>query len=289
MATTVSLDFLPRRVRLDLEDVWMRPGFGGHEVRFQLKVQAPWLPDDTPESVEVLSLQARIDGSSGSSPRPLGHASLTCLVRRFPTSEQLCFVISDDQLLGLEVMRGEGGIDFQRDITAVLSDRQDARPSWTATQVRHMIMPARWLELLDQVGAGATITIRVPSPFTDASPAGTPVAPDSASASQAARRLREARRHLRDGNYETCVQTCRSVLDNLKELMPPASVNELKATAPPSRNQAQRWSALFQDLYSLTSGANHDDELTRSFNWSRSDAQAALAITAALLARVPTG
>lgn len=286
MATTASLDFLPRRVRLDLEDVWMRAGFGGHEVRFRLKLRAPWLLDDTPESVETLSLQARIDASSGSSPRPLGHTSLMCLVRRFATSEQLCFVISDEQLLGLEVMRGEGGIDFQLDITAVLSDRNDDRPSWTATQVRQMVTHSRWLELLDQVGAGATITIRVPSPITDATSDGTLVAPNSASASQAARRLREARQLLRDGNYEACVQTCRSVLDNLKELTPPDSVNQLKATAPPSRTQAQCWSALFHDLYSLTSGANHDNAVTRRFARSRSDAQAALAMTAALLARV---
>ena len=289
MGTTTSLDFLPRRVRLDLEDVWMRPGFGGHEVRFQFKLQAPWLPDDTADSVETLSVQARIDASSGSSPRPLGHASLTCLVRRFPTTEHLCFVISDDQLLGLEVMRGEGGIDFQLDITAVLSDRDNARSAWTATQMRHMVTAPRWIELLDQVGVGATITIRVSSPFTDATPDGAVVTPNSASASQAARRLREARRSLRDGNYERCVQTCRSVLDNLKDLAPPAPINELKVTPAASRNQAQRWSALFHDLYSLTSGANHDDEVTRSFAWSRSDAQAALAMTAALLARTPMG
>lgn len=288
MATTASLDFLHRRVRLDLEDVWLRSGLGGHEVRFELKLHAPWLPDDTPESAEVLSIQVRIDASNGLSPRPLGHASLMCLVRRFPTTEQVYVVISDEQLLGLEVMRGQGGIDFQLDITATLSNRDDARPSWAATQMRHMVTSPRWLELLDQVGAGATITIRVPSPFTDATPDET-AAPNPASASQAGRRLREARRLLRDGNYEACIQTCRSVLDNLKGLAPPTSITELKAIPHQSRNQTQRWSALFHDLYSLTSGANHDDEVTRNFTWTRSDAQAALAIAAALLGRVPTG
>lgn len=290
MATTVSLDFDPaRRVRVDIEDVWLRPGFGGHEVRFQIKTQAPWLPDDSPDSVEVLTIHACIDASNGSNPRPLGHAALTCLVRRFPSTQHLCFVITDEQLLGLEVMRGQGGIDFQLDLNATLSDRDESRLRWTATQARHMIMPPRWLELLDQVGAGATITIRVPSPLTDAAPDGVGVAPDSPSASQAARRLREARRLLRDGNFEACVQTCRSVLDNLKDLAPPASANELKSAAPASRTQGQRWSALFHDLYSLTSGANHDDEVTRTFTWSRADAQAALAMAAALLARVAAG
>lgn len=289
MTTTASLDFTQGHVRVDIEEVWMRPGLGGHELRFPLKLQAPWLPDEAVDSCELLSIHARVDSGTGYALRPLGHASLMCLVRRFPTSEQLYFVITDEQLLGLEDIRGQGGIDFQFDISATLSHGNHARPDWVATQARYAVTPGRWLELLDQVGAATTITIRVPSPFTDAARDGNALAPDSPSASQAARRLRDARRLLRDGNFEGCVQTCRAVLDNLKALATPRPASELKGTNPQSRDQAQRWSALFHDLYSLTSGANHDDDVTRDFTWSRSDAQAALAMTAALLARVRTG
>lgn len=266
-------------MRLDIDDLWLRPGLGGHEMRFQIKLQAPWLPDD--DSHEVLHLQVHIEAGNGSTPRPLGEALLTCHVRRFPTPEHLRLVISDDQLLGLESIRGQGAIHFQLDATTTLFERDHQRPLLTATQIGHTMMPGRWLELLDQVGAGVAITVRVPSPLTD----GTVVAPGSPSASLAARRLREARRALLESDYEGCVQTCRSALDNLKELAPPSSINELKAAAPQSRNQAQRWSALFHDLYSLGSGANHDDDVTRNFAWTRVDAQAALAMTAALLAR----
>jgi len=256
---------------------------------FPLKLQAPWLPDETVDSCAVLSIHARIDSGTGHGLRPLGHTSLMCLVRRFPTSEQLTLLIADEQLLGLEDGRGQGSVDFQFDISATLSDGAHAMPAWVATQARYAVMRGRWLELLDQVGAATTITVRVPSPFTDAAPHGEGLPPDSPSASQAARRLRDARRLLRDGNYEGCVQTCRSVLDNVKALEAPTPANELKGMNPRDRDQAQRWSALFHDLYSLTSGANHDDDVTRDFTWSRSDAQAALAMTAALLARVPMG
>ena len=40
------------------------------------------------------------------------------------------------------------------------------------------------------------------------------------------------------------------------------------------------------DLYNLSSGALHDDEMTRDFTWSIEDAQAVLTMTAALLGRV---
>jgi hypothetical protein len=289
VTTTAALDFTHGQVRVDIEEMWMRPGLGGHELRFPLKLQAPWLSDDAVESFELLSIHARIDSGTSSALHPLGQASLMCLVRRFPTTEQLYLVITDEQLLGLEHIRGQGGIDFQFDMSATLSNGDHARLEWVATQARYAVTPGRWLELLDQVGAATTITVRAPSPFTDAAPDGNALAPDSPSASQAARRLRDARRLLRDGNFEGCVQTCRSVLDNLKALAAPGPARELKGTDPQSRDQAQRWSALFHDLYSLTSGANHDDDVIRDFTWSRSDAQAALAMTAALLARVRTG
>jgi hypothetical protein len=286
VTTTASLGFAQGHVRVDIEDLWMRPGYGGHEIRFQLKFQAPWLPNGPVDGFELLSIEVRIDAGTGHDLRPLGRAALMCLVRQFPTSEQLQFVIADDQLLGLEAVRGHEGVDFQFDICATLTNGDHAKAGWVATQARYAVSASRWSELLDQVGAATTITIRVPSPLADAAPDGNAVAPASPSASQAARRLRDARRLLRDGNFEGCVQTCRLALDNLKTLAPPRPVSELKGVNPQSRDQAQRWSVLFHDLYSLTSGANHDDDVTRDFAWSRSDAEAALAMTAALLARV---
>lgn len=288
MTTTVSLGFARGDVRLDIEDIWMRPGLGGHEIRFALKVQAPWLPSEEVEGYELLNINARIESGTGYAMRPLASASLICLVRGYPTSEQLCLVITDDQLLGLEVVRGQGGVDFQFDISATLAGASSSRLGFVQTQARHAVTPGRWLELLDQVGAATTITVRVPSPFTDATPDGNAFTSDTPSARRAAERLRDARRLLRDGNFEGCVQTCRSVLDNQKALGAPRPIGEVQAISPRARDQEQRWSALFHDLYSLTSGANHDDDVTRNFAWSRSDAEAALAITAALLGRVPT-
>lgn len=286
MATTWSLGFGTRSVRVDVNDVWLRGGPGAHEIRFDLKCAAPWLPDDNVDSWALMRLNARVDAGTGLALGPIGHAQLTCLLRRFPTTEHLTLVISDEQLVGLEAMRGQGDLTFQFDVTGTLESREVDQGAFTTAQERYVVAPRQWLDALDRVGSEIAITVRVPSPLTGPASAGQEARTNGASASQAALRLREARRELRDGNYEGCVQVCRLVLDNLRALMPPSSLAELKRVGAQDRTQTQRWSAIFHDLYSLASGANHDDGVTRDFVWARSDAQAVLAATAALLARV---
>lgn len=285
MPTTHTLDFEHRPVRLDLEDIRLRPGFGGHEITFESTFQAPWLPDDAPNSHEVLNIRARIEAGVGYTLRPVGQTSASFLVRRFPTPQRLFLIITDDQLLGLEATRGHDGITFLLDVTADLSHQSTGRPSSITTQLSHRVSASRWLEVLDQAGASISITVAVTSPLSDPTAPGNTAAPTTPSAAQAGSRLREARQLLRDGNFEGVVQTCRSVLDNLRELAPPRSSNELSKTPPQQRDQEQRWSALFHDLHSLSSAASHDDTVTRGFTWTRADAQAVLAATAGLVAR----
>jgi hypothetical protein len=56
---------------------------------------------------------------------------------------------------------------------------------------------------------------------------------------------------------------------------------------PRERTQAQRWSVLVDDLYSLASGASHDDAVTEHFAWSRDDAVMIVSAVAGLLSRLP--
>lgn len=286
--TTLSLNFSSRPVRIDVEEVWLRRGLSSQQLRFALNLQAPWLLDDSPDSHAVLRLQVLVEGGTGLVMYPLGIAMLTCLVRRFPTHEDLELLMTDEQLLGLEALRGAGGLDFRFNITATI-DSPEAYTGWAAEQATYGVRPARWLEILDSAGQGVTITIRVPSPLIDPQPADASPELDAPSAARAALRLRQAREHLRNGNFQDCIRTCRSVLENLAQLQPPTTRADLKSVNPQERTQEQRWSALFHDIHSLTSGASHDDPTTQDFRWSRNDAQAALAITASLLARVPMG
>lgn len=283
--TTTSLGFVDHAVRIDIDELYLRPGLGVHELIFSIKVHCVWLNDSEPGSYALLTMETRV--SAGPQLMPLGFApTSTFTARGWPVTEQLRILLSDAQLLAIEVARGQDGVEFMLDLTGSLLDIAPHRVPPATVQVRHRVAPARWLELLDQIGSTVAITVTVPSPLSDAAAREPGALAEPASMLQATKRLREARIALRDGDFEGCVKSCRLVLDNLKALSPPVGAEAVQRKPARNRTQEERWSALFYDLYSLTSGASHDDDLTSTFAWTRADAQAALAAIAGLLARV---
>lgn len=52
-------------------------------------------------------------------------------------------------------------------------------------------------------------------------------------------------------------------------------------------SQRERWWRIQDALYSQTSGALHNDEVTKDFHYDRAEAETLLAMTAALLRNVP--
>ncbi|GAB3439017.1 hypothetical protein GCM10027517_11940 [Phycicoccus ginsengisoli] len=286
MTTTDSLYFGPHSVRVEINEVSLRPGPGAHELRIQIFLQAPWLPAEPADARAVLSLDVAIDVETAQQQGPLGHTHASYSVRQYRTNETLTVVLTDDQLLALEALASRDGLRLQIDLDATLFEAQTA-PTTATTQMRPHITHTRWLELLDQAGAAVAITVRVPSPLSH--PPGTNhiQGAQTPSLSQAAQRLRQARLALRDGDHERCVQTCRAVLEHVQALQPPTPAKQLNP-APRQRGPHQRWSALFHDAYSLCSAATHEDGNAQTFDWTRADAQAVLALTAALLARTTT-
>lgn len=260
MDTTTSLDFRDHKVRIDIEDVSLRPGLSVHEFAFQCKIQADWLGSDD-QAYGLLTLEGRISiGPAWSVLAVLPATTLT--IRPWAAGEKLTVLLTDDQLLAIEVGGGSNGVEFHLDLTGTLLDIRPRLLPTVQAQSTHRVSGSRWLELLDQVGSALAITVRVPTPMSNAAAEeGTTATPNGPSMTQATKRLREARAALRDGDFEGCITICRRALENLMALQPPMSVEELKQIVPKTRNQHQRWSAIIQDLFSLTSGANHDDEI----------------------------
>jgi hypothetical protein len=288
VATTTSLQFLPgHTVFIELENVFLQPGLAVHALTLRTKVQGRWLEETGKdnESYALMSISGRL--TVGQSMKPLAElAARVITLRGWPVGHDLVVLLTDDQLLAIEASRGVGNVELVLNVEAALLDVEPRLPLSQSQQVRYDVPGSRWLELLDQVGSAVAITVRVPSPLSDAAPERREATVD-ASKSAAAGRLRQARIALRDGDYEKCVTSCRLVLDNLNALLPPTPAHVLVKVKPRERDQHQRWSSIFHDLYSLASGAQHDDEVTKSFTWSRTDAQAILATVAGLLARVP--
>ncbi|MFF1605871.1 hypothetical protein ACFVYV_52765 [Streptomyces mirabilis] len=53
------------------------------------------------------------------------------------------------------------------------------------------------------------------------------------------------------------------------------------------RSQAQRWRAIYKAAFDQASGAEHADEVTKDFTYSRGEAEALIGIAASLLRAVP--
>lgn len=122
------------------------------------------------------------------------------------------------------------------------------------------------------MGAAVVVEVLIPIPL------------DGSVRRRAAERVREAKSLIADGKHEEAVVKARLALDPVREITKPnVPLQTIKAQ---DRTQLQRWSIVVESLYSLASGAGHDDAVTEDFTWSRADAVAVLSATAGLLRRL---
>jgi hypothetical protein len=282
--TTTSLGSVDYPILATFGDATLRPGLASHLLTVDVTMVGRWAGAGA--SVPII-----LDGfvSVGSQLKPITRIGAHVVtLHDYQVSAPIEALLSDEQLIALESERGAGDVELTFDLSTTLLETPNGVESSITSQTRYRIPSHRWLEQLDNVGAAVGITIRVPSPLTDAASHERSESAEEPSITRAAKRLREARAALRDGNFEGCIASCRFVLENLALLDQPLPAESVRLAVPRSRTQRQRWSAMFHDLYSLASGASHDDELTANFEWTHADAEAVLAATAGLLARVRT-
>ena len=159
----------------------------------------------------------------------------------------------------MEVDRGTGDVELQVDLVTTFLGLVASEYPTHDTQFVHRITGRRWLELLDHAGKAIGITVRVPSPLTGADGGRRANNAAEPSLARAIQRLREARLALRDGDISNFIKLCRQVLENTALLDRPDDADPVRKKTPKTRTQRERWSALHHDLFSLASGASHDD------------------------------
>lgn len=211
-----------------------------HRLTFKFAVSASWLnSDDWPAVVPLLLTGAAWTTNPGPGLRAMaGLMPATWSVRGFLLQEDLTFDLSDDELYALDSRSGLDpvAINFKLHAT-LLGDAEGIDP--VSGQDFDIHSPrSRWIELLDSVGAGVGITLRVPNPLTNADQS-RPTANDhtKASLAQAAERLREARRQLRDRHWEQSVGICRKVLEKISELVTRPTAKICLRGQPTASNQ----------------------------------------------------
>ncbi|WP_086691238.1 hypothetical protein [Streptomyces recifensis] len=138
---------------------------------------------------------------------------------------------------------------------------------------RITIPKSTWEEQIAQVASSAAFEMAVPYPLHDSRRA------------EPGRRLREAQRLITTNQIRGAILEVRLALEWIQQNVgwdDPGSKKLAKQL-----NQTERWWRIQDALYGQTSGAMHDDAVTRDFDYSRAEAETLLAMTAALLRNVP--
>jgi hypothetical protein len=270
-------------------DIYLFPGLGRHELTLRFSHSATWLDKDSTHTAPLL-LTARIYLMIDTQQHWLGDVpERTLALRGYEIEDDLVLALDDSQLLALEAERRQGSaLHLVVKLCGTLLNPPEGIYPVSGYHHNLFVPESSWLQCLDRVGAEVGITIRVSSPLTDpgallAPPSG-PADPTLPSRTQVVTRLRQARSQLFNGQYENSVATCRLVLDGLNLLFSLPSTGEITKQTR-ERSQADRWAMLNHDVHSLLSGAHHDDRVTSAFIWSRTDAEAVLAIVSALAMR----
>ena len=283
MTASLTLWTGPDRLQLDLGDASLSTGAAAHMLQIPVTADARWLDDQDPAAVGIALLEgfAWLDQFH----RPVGaFVPRTVALRGFPVRAPLALMLTDEQLIALEILRGPGDLLLRFDLTATVLCGRARHVAPSTGQVAYRLPAAVWHGLLDAAGAQVGVTVRVPSPLTRAAAReGDPEGKDGQSTARLALRFRQAREYLREGRYEDCVATCRKVLEALArdddDLRPIDGARD----NPRGRSLARRWADVRTAASALANAAHHDDDVTAAMTWTRTDAEPLLAITAALL------
>ncbi|MEV6831186.1 hypothetical protein [Amycolatopsis sp. NPDC051102] len=246
----------------------LSPGAGVHRLAVTVTVATVGLAEGLP-----IQLSGELYAELNDANRWLGPLQPKQLATRgFQATEQLTCALSDGQLQVIEDIRDGRDLPLRLHLDAVLLQPVDGLYSLVQAQEPAFVQAEAWARQLEGLGAAVVMEVLVPLPL------------DGSELRKAVSRIREAKGHIVDGKYEEAIIKARSALDYVKEVVPSDSSAPQKKAK--ERTQAQRWSVLVDSLYSLASGANHDDEVTADFVWSRDDAIMIVAAVAGLLGRL---
>jgi hypothetical protein len=147
------------------------------------------------------------------------------------------------------------------------------RPSVPHVQIA--IQPGEWAAALELADAGSYVELLVPLPTDEQN-------------ANAVRRLRKARDLMRDDNIEEALGETRKATEKIR-----AVYGTGKLAAAAAKNDArqhtkqERWAVYVESIFSLLSGAVHDDHgTTENFVWTRAEADALIVSVAGMLGRL---
>lgn len=284
------------------------PGVGGAQVELTLKIsRSRDLKDQVPYQVDALMY---VSDSPSLGLRMLCQLHATHLVTPAVRQGEVRLVgfATDEQLRVIEQVRRGGDLwvtlrlsvssaEWDSDSSPPRPDRDGPllpegaevtfdRPLLRSRsgELRFDIGAGEWGAQMERVQAGAFVEVLVPLGGGEEH-------------ATAVGRLRKARELLRENKVDEALGQARQALEPVRDwygttkTVGAARKRERDAQTaderdPRRRTLEDRWAFMVEDLYATLSGALHDDEVTKTFEYGRADGVALVAAVAGMLGRM---
>jgi predicted pyridoxine 5'-phosphate oxidase superfamily flavin-nucleotide-binding protein len=271
ITSTESLVFEPARRTLRLG-----PAIGGVQIELTLTVRRTAERKEAPPyQVSAAMLVAQNPSRDRRLLAPLAAGHLVNPVQ-VATEFRLTGFISVEQLRVVEELRsGADSIWVVLQVSVTCVDGEPTTLVGGNGEFSFALPAGEWLQELERVDAATYVEILVPLT-------------SNTEHANAVRRLRNARTLIQDDRVEEALAEARKTLEFVRKAGGTAQiVQQAAAKKPRDRDLRERWAYLVEDIFSLLSGAAHDDQgTTEHFTWTRADAVALVASTAGLLGRL---
>jgi hypothetical protein len=183
--------------------------------------------------------------------------------------------ISDHQLRVIEAIRRGAALWVSLELHVTCADGEPGRllRGWATEPFD--IQPGEWAAALELADAGSYVELLVPLPGNTQN-------------ANAVRRLRKARDLMRDDKVEEALGETRKAVEKVRSVYETGRLAAAAARADArQRTKEQRWALYVESIFSLLSGAVHDDQgTTENFTWSRAEADALIVSVAGMLGRL---
>jgi hypothetical protein len=183
--------------------------------------------------------------------------------------------ILPQQLSVLENRRDGGDLDFEMALSATGGDDRDGPNYWLEQPKLHFhLSQSDWVRQLNSTKAFNVLLLEVPVPLID------PASPARA----IDQHLRRAQKHFRDGNYRECVSECRQSIEKLGYVGTGGALKQLCENRN-KMDKDERTDAILDTIKHYTHLSAHSESRGGTMNYTRSDANLILLLTAAFAAR----
>lgn len=255
------------------DSVMIAKGMGTHYIQVQLQVG---IPEVGAAAGRLLVLETTLYAPQGATGGSAPLASANVSVPFNPGGEirrpVLLFLVTNAQVQALEKHRN-GDLRLELQINAVLPQASSAFPGATQVTEYITIAESRWRQQL--VGLGRTLGAEMLIAFPD----------DDEVRLAVGGFLREAQRLLGGNEIDAAMLQVRKALETIKNTgswpSPAGKKDKGEITAP------ERWALIRAAAADQASGAMHVDPGTKDYTYSRTEVEALIAITAALLNVLP--